>query len=79
MIHPLQQNPHMRQVELVRRHLRQLMTERKHTSHRGFVGHKEALSLQPSALSFCLQTINLEEKIRRAVDLGESMGWFGDS
>ena len=66
MIQRSQQHPHVRQIEFVRRRLRQLVPQRKHAGYCGFVGHKEALSYQPSARQLDPQIIKLEDRIRRA-------------
>ena len=44
MLHRLEQHAHMRQIELMRRRLRQFVPQRKHARDRGFVGHRAALS-----------------------------------
>ncbi len=58
MIQGSQQHAHVRQIKLVRRRVRQLVTQRVHACNRGFVGHGEAISL----ISF--QITSLQVSIR---------------
>ena len=58
MFQPGQQHPHVRQVELASRRLRQLVTERVDACNGGFVGHGK--SYQPSAVSFQLSSFQFQ-------------------
>ena len=62
MIHPLQQHPHMREIEFVRRPLRQLVAERKHTGHRGLVESGQAYVLKVSVMQGLAKSQQLEAR-----------------
>lgn len=50
-----QQDAHVLEVELMRRGIRQFVPQGKHARDCGFVGHKSAVSFQPSGIRFSYQ------------------------
>src|SRR5258708_397759 len=78
MIHALQQYPHMRQIKLVRRSLRQLVAKREHAVDCGLVRHKEAFSCLVSS-DYQVEIISWKSGFGGGVVLGAGLWLQVDS